>query len=313
MYNFVPKDYYEGNNLAPETARLQVIRNLTGLASLRLKELLETKHLYQKVSIDPGSIVSESGRRVVSLMNYRAQFHEWAKNELPSVQLALALQEPAKTSQAISTLILKNVKLACKACDGREAFTPVLQASSEKALADALQLFTLTYVCQSCQRTAAAFLVRRNGWDLELHGRSPIEELEIPRYIPKPEYSLFRDSVIAFNSGKVLAALFYLRSFIEQFARRLTGKTGRVTGEEVMKAYSETLHANVRDMMPSLREWYDKLSVPIHAAKDDSETYEAAKQAVEKHFEIRKVHDIREPVREDPKPAPGASSPPPSP
>lgn len=168
-------------------------------------------------------------------------------------------------------------------------------------------------MCQSCQRTTAAFLVRRNGWDLELHGRSPIEELEIPKYIPKLEYSLFRDSVIAFNSGKVLAALFYLRAFIEQFARRLTGKTGRITGDEVMTAYSEGLAPALRDLMPSLREWYDKLGVPIHAAKDDTEVFQSARTAIEKHFEIRKVHAIPEPVREEPKPATASSSTSPSP
>ncbi|HVB08125.1 MAG TPA: hypothetical protein VNF00_04190 [Candidatus Acidoferrales bacterium] len=156
MYNFVPNNYYAAKNLAPETAQLQVTRNLTHLASLRLKELLETKHLYQKVSIDPESIVSESGRRVVPVMNFRAQFDEWAKNELPSVQLALALQEPANASQTISTLILKNVKLACKACDGREAFMPAPQASSEKPWQPPCNYSRLL----TCAKAASARLLR---------------------------------------------------------------------------------------------------------------------------------------------------------
>ena len=70
----------------------------------------------------------------------------------------------------------------------------------------------------------------------------------------------------------MLAALFYLRIFIEQFARRVTGKTGKVTGDKIMDAYNETIPPKHRDSMPSLREWYDKLSAPIHEASDDAET-----------------------------------------
>jgi hypothetical protein len=34
---------------------------------------------------------------------------------------------------------------------------------------------------------------------------------------------------------------FYLRVFLEQFARRLTGLKGRVTGEEIISTYTNTL------------------------------------------------------------------------
>jgi len=39
------------------------------------------------------------------------------------------------------------------------------------------------------------------------------------------------DSMIAAHGGKILAALFYLRAFIEQFARRVLGETNRRYGE----------------------------------------------------------------------------------
>jgi hypothetical protein len=137
------------------------------------------------------------------------------------------------------------------------------------------------------------FLVKRNGLDLTVEGRSPIEHIEIPNYIPNDERHWFRDGVIAFQTGKILAALFYLRTFVEQFARRKTNmKDQKKTGEEILSAYAETLPSNLRDTMPSLREWYDKLSEALHGAKEDPELFGAARERIEKHFDIRRVHDL---------------------
>lgn len=96
----------------------------------------------------------------------------------------------------------------------------------------------------------------------------------VPIYIPKPEQPLYRDAVIAIHAGKTLAALFYLRTFIEQFARRQTLPKGRLTGDELMNAYIETLPKEHRDHMPSLGEWYGKLSEALHAAREDAELFE---------------------------------------
>lgn len=297
MYDFAPTRYYQGQSLNAETGVCEVIRNLTRLASLRLKELLETKHLYQKVSVDPTAFIDSTSPRMNMISGAKRTFDLWAKDALLSIPLRLGLKEQfgSNGTDPLATLVLYNVKLCCRTCGRREAFTPNLEASAEKTLAPALQLYLLTYVCQSCQQTPHAFLVRRAVWELQLHGRSPIEEVEVPRYIPKTEYPFYRDAIVAFNSGKVLAALFYLRSFLEQFGRRVTGKTGKATGDEVMTAYNETLPSGLRDTMPSLREWYEKLSAPIHAAKDDAEAFEAARGAIEKHFDIRRVHAIPEP------------------
>jgi hypothetical protein len=289
-------------------AKVEVIFNFTILASMRLKELLESKHLYQKVSIDPAEIVAATRKRVVSDVSI---YEYWANSQLPLERLRLAKAQISERGSG-PTLVMQNIKLYCKKCDGREAFVPAwykdfasdLEAPTESnlgikfsypsSLPWGFQLLLLVYQCQSCQGIPEALLVRRTGWDLELHGRSPMEFVEVPKFIPKPEYGHFRDSVIAFNTGKTLAAIFYLRTFIEQFARRVTNKTGRVTGDEIMDAYNETLPAQHRDSMPSLREWYDKLSVPIHEARDDADTYSAAREQIEQHFRIRDVFKIPE-------------------
>lgn len=41
------------------------------------------------------------------------------------------------------------------------------------------------------------FLVRRDGWTLGLHGRLPVEMVDIPAYIPETEAWLFRNAMLA--------------------------------------------------------------------------------------------------------------------
>ena len=116
----------------------------------------------------------------------------------------------------------------------------------------------------------------------------------IESYIPKAEQWLLSGAIVAAQTGNVLAGLFYLRSFIEQFARRQTGLTGRVTGEEIFAAYQELLPENYRAHMPSLGSWYEQLSVPIHAASADMSVFEEAKSDILEHFDFRRIYKLTE-------------------
>jgi hypothetical protein len=208
----------------------------------------------------------------------------------------------------VLTLILHNVKLYCFKCKSREAFAPAFIDEAGRApkltmpipqqpaikLPAGQQVFFCSYVCQHCKSGVVSVVVQRTAWSLGLHGRSPMEAIELPSFIPKQEGHLFRDTLIAMHGGKVLAALFYLRTFIEQFARRVTGITGKETGEVIMERYIAMLPANQRDSMPSLREWYGKLSEALHLAKEDETLLETALEAVQHHFDIRRVHRIPE-------------------
>jgi len=98
--------------------------------------------------------------------------------------------------------------------------------------------------------------------------------------------------VIAHNTGKTLAGLFYLRTFIEQFARRKTAAKGRLAGDQIFDEYNKTLPDKQRDQMPSLRNWYDKLSEALHEAKSDNALFEQAKDEIERHFDFRRLYKI---------------------
>jgi hypothetical protein len=294
-------------------------------ASEELKNLLQNKHLYQHVKINAPEILKQQIDSEKQ-QNLKTYLEDWGTKELPTMRFVLADRQlslaprGASTPSAVLTLVPPNASLFCGKCGRREAFAPIwysdaaneinkvnLHGSKQINLPNDFQLFFLVYQCQRCFGTPEGFLVRRTGWNLSLQGRSPIELIETPAYIPNSELHHYRNAVLAFNSGKVLAALFYLRTFIEQFARRVTGRTGRATGEEILNDYYETLPSKTKDQMPSLREWYDKLSDALHSANPDSGLFETARTQIDKHFDIRRVFNIPEnaapAASEEPKPA----------
>jgi len=279
---------------------VQAVLTLLGVrASQELKNLLENKHLYQHVTINAGEILKQQ-IDVEPLPHLKIHLSKWSGEELPKVRFVVA-EQPINNS---ATLVPLNISLFCRTCERREAFAPlwynevgnnpIFRAGKQIAFPEGLQIFFLVYQCQRCFGKPEGFLIRRESWSLSLNGRSPIELVEVPKYIPKTESWFYRDAVIAFNSGKVLAALFYLRTFIEQFARRITGQIGRATGEEILDEYYKTLPAPTKDQMPSLREWYDKLSEALHSANPDAALFETAKTQIDKHFDIRRVFNIPE-------------------
>jgi hypothetical protein len=83
----------------------------------------------------------------------------------------------------------------------------------------AVQIFFLAYECQSCKSFPEVFMIRREKMKLTPSGRTPIEKVEIPKFIPKAQREFFSDAIIAFNSGQILAGKFLLRTFVEQYVR----------------------------------------------------------------------------------------------
>jgi hypothetical protein len=287
-------------------------RQLNDAIRGEFKLLLETKHLYQRVKIGADDIHSEILKNLKLSSDFSAsvssEFFRLSNSrfflEIPPIAV-----KPPNEMEALQTMIgllVPNVKVFCDGCDSREAFSPLqppfgvtdtLRRSGqhfEKTICETSQIFLVVYQCQRCKGAPITFQVRRDKWTLILEGRSPIEHIEMPSYIPKAEQKYFRDALVAMHGGKTLAALFYLRLFLEQFARRQTGITTRETGEEIMRAYGAGLPEKIRDTMPSLREWYEKLSGAIHEAREDADLFEEARCEIERHFDMRRVHRIKD-------------------
>ncbi len=278
--------------------------NLHIAATFRI--VLEEKHLYQRVTIPFDRFAVEVRETVIE--GYRAGYDRDLRSQSPRIVLG-----STKTREEFCFAPV-NVKLYCRTCKRREAysclsarditseilnqqtmqqgarFTPPLHIPPD------LQIFLFVYRCEGCSARGKpeAFLLRREGWVFSIDGRSPLEHIEIPAFIPEKEKRLYRDAIIANSAGKTLAATFYLRCFVEQFARRVTGMEGRHTGEEIMSAYAKTLPVRLRDDLPSLKECYEQLSVPIHDARDDADLFKKALESIESHFDIRRALKVAE-------------------
>jgi len=291
----------------------ELIRAISREAGKKLKMLLEERHIYQHVTIDAKTLIANwaAQARAASsgVLTDEKEFDD-AQFIVGTTQALLAERGGNPSGTPVLSLIIENPKLFCSKCGSSEVFRPVWfhdltnELRREQRFGSTsiptmnvpanFQLITILLQCQRCMGKAEAMLVRREQWKLSLHGRSPMEQVDVPKFVPKEEAHLYRDALIAAHGGKTLAALFYLRVFIEQFARRVTGQTERRYGFELMDEYGKTIPEAHRGTMPSLRGWYDKLSEPIHAAKEDEKLFEAAKEAISQHFEIRKVFKIPE-------------------
>src|SRR5437762_10656196 len=157
-------------------------------ASQALKTLLENKHLYQSVNINPANIAKEQIEQELN-PQVKQFLYTWSATDLPKMRFTLVQQQTSAVARVASllTLTLPHPGLYCGKCERREAFAPVwfqevsneisLQmaagVSKQITLPGGFQMFFLLYQCQHCLGTPEGFLVRRIGWNLGLHGRSP--------------------------------------------------------------------------------------------------------------------------------------------
>jgi hypothetical protein len=290
-----------------------VRHRFSSIASACLKKLLEEKHLYQHLSLDDSSDFRALIQKKFLLVGSEEEFNH-AVNSFLAQRFSLADKQLFTTSVPLPCFIVGNVKLFCSKCAQKEAFRPlcffditghlaVEQKSKDFKISfgTSFQLFYIVYQCQVCEGVPNVFLIKRDGLALSIEGRSPIEHIELLSFIPKKEKKWLSDAVVAYQSGKVLAAIFYLRTFIEQFARRITGKEKeRKTGDEIMDAYAQTISPGIRGSFPSLKEWYDKLSEAAHSANEDSKLFEEAKADIERHFDFRRLHKLESEVGKKP-------------
>lgn len=291
--------YYRATEAVPA-----VMVRINAAVADAIRLLLEAKHIYQNVKVDAEAFVREYEEAIYG--DDQEFYRQTTRAILEQADLDIGdrqlYSDGTKNKIPKLMVLLRGVKLVCSTCETNESFRPVVWNDMTAELRgenrperlvgtvpQTSQLFAIVFECQRCTRQLQAVLIRRLNWQFFLDGRSPFEEIVLPPFLPKPEAGLFRDALIAAHGGKTLAALFYLRSFIEQFARRHTSASGRMTGEELMSAYNETLPEKQRDQMPSLRQWYVRISEALHAARADSDLFRDALDAISNHFEIRRA------------------------
>ncbi len=190
---------------------------------------------------------------------------------------------------------LPTIRIQCAHCDGvlpphnsgcrgiNEDFEPANLTTKP-----ARQVFSIPYQCENCRGVPLMFMVKREGLKLTMVGRSQIALVAVPKFIPTGIERHFRNSVIAQQTGFLLAAALYLRCAIETHMRDQVKPAEKITGDELAEAYGKTLSVDFSGSFPSLKKAYSDLSVIIHTGSEtESElrSYSQIKDSVEGHFE----------------------------
>lgn len=267
-----------------------------------IKDLLETKHLYQNIKID----IRDLSKRVAELAESLGEGVIQEFGDYFSAPLDTTINSSKKmrllygTASFIDVTLPETAKVYCAKCKEIQPFNPfkthgeTQQTITFSDLSE--QLFVLEYQCQGCKEDPNIFLVKRDGLKFSLQGRSPIEVCPTPDVIPKKFKDFYSDSEIAYNSGQVLAALFLLRTFVEQFARDETANTNgssSTRADEVLAAYMEKLPEDFKSRFPSLQNVYGLLSSALHKAESDDDLFQKCRENINEHFEARKLFKIK--------------------
>lgn len=272
------------------------------VAALRL--LLESKHLYQSVVIDRDAVQAEAAQQFTGkVLKLGAVINEaldadWFPHD------EISVQRPSYGESELPPRIafyLTAIKAACAECKVVTPFNirDVLDVYGQRdrrwrpiEADQGQQEFVFAFECQSCRKAPDVFLVRRRGLRLTLCGRSPMELVLVPKFIPKSVQKYYSSAVVAFQSGQVLAALFLLRVLIEQFSMEAIGVGTGSKADEILDKYTSLLPEDFKTRFPSLKAVYGSLSTAIHAANEATDLFESSREKIEKHFDARRVFEI---------------------
>jgi len=277
-----------------------------------LREMLETKHLYQSYEVD------SSKNKILASLNDAMENVDSPddKSKIESILSSLrkctwdlispftiARKEnkvPFDYFSSVLRISLPTVKLYCSSqkCRRIEPYNPCLSAGYSSHIVmnygyiqdTPEQLFVLEYECQSCKGTPTVFIIRRQGWKITITGRCPIEVVPVSGVFPKDFKKYISDAQIAHNSGQTLAGLFFLRTFIEQFTRSLY--PGIEMADKVLEEYTKNLPEDFKSRFPSLSKIYADLSDKLHRADGSVEMFESGVKDLTEHFNARKLFKL---------------------
>ena len=246
-------------NNTPETTPQDLADGLGDWIHDQLKKILETKHLYQTFQPDIKGLVN----------NEQLEKYAWYVEDPSSRRIFYGNTNP---NPAVIWFKMPSVKLYCERCDRFEPFNPV---SGENFLErgvlipelhlikrQVVQVFVLSFQCQSCKGVPEVFMVKRMGIKLRLCGRSEIEHVEVPKDIPKEVQQFYSGAIVAHQTGETLAGIFMLRTLLEQWARKKTSDP-QSDASKVIDKYMGTLTKAFNDQFPSMRSLYGDLSTDM--------------------------------------------------
>jgi hypothetical protein len=318
--------------MAPNLTEDYLIEEIRKEILAKIRLILEQKHLYQNVQLNLDPIYETIQKAKADPLLPSIDFPSHVSSRPPSQKEADAsLQMNLRNS--VNTLLrrfwefetestplppaahrretnpfrfcLPTIKIACMLCDG--VLPPHNSGYKNQAInlpelnfvktiemsTFPVQILFFPYQCQNCKGAPIVFVIRREGIKLQIVGRSHFEEVNAPKTIPSEEVRYFKDAVIAFNCGKTLAALFYLRVFIEHYFRRVLHEKGRLTGEDLGKRYAILLPDDFPRTFKALGTVYEEISLKLHAADEDDDQFKTSLADINRHFDLLKHFKLK--------------------
>lgn len=282
-------------------------RALSTLVSLRsaiishqFRLLLEYRHLYQSVTIGRETLTvflrsKSDGVKVEE---------EWAKEVFNGPWLLETQGRPLRPyvplgeAQPAIPFEISGAKLMCARCgqvnpfnfvNGRDVMSEAYDHAKAHVQAECVQVFLLALQCQGCKDLPEIFLVSRRDLKITLTGRSPMETILIPDFLPKDQRKYFEGAILAFNCGQTLPGIFMFRTFIEQFVRSCSSRPSEPV-DVLLDEYLASLDSHFKERFPSLKGAYGYLSEAIHAADESDEVFLRGKEDILGHFEARDLY-----------------------
>jgi hypothetical protein len=223
--------------------------------ALAVRDLLETKHLYQNVEISVKAFddfirnSTEECRKEAAKAEpgisspgpaFIAKIHdEQLRDRLNSIlnsawdfdaeTFASAGRgaRPARISENFPSITAPSARVCCgsKKCKGTAqphnsgyiGAHPEINSYILSRHPSIVQVYSFAYQCQNCKEEPLIFLIKRDGVKLTLVGRSQFPEVLVPGYIPEAQRKFYKKAIVADQTSFTLAAALYLRTVIEQF------------------------------------------------------------------------------------------------
>ncbi len=271
----------------------QYIRNEA--VSSSLQNLLNNKHLYQSETITSKALAFKE-----TYGNGKPTEQAISEVELAKKYFFMPWNFICDTNNEKPNnddIVIPNIETYCHLCKTRTAFKAISSVESSlhiPAQSEKRQVHLLSFMCQKCSITNVDFAITRSGMKLTLVGRSPIETIEAPPFIPKALRKYYSEAVIDRNAGATLQGLFMLRTLLEQYWKSLNLRPNpsRPTGDELGDAYNESLPDDFKQRFPSLREIYAELSKAMHNAQSDNTLFDNSRSKIDEHFDAKRLFKI---------------------
>jgi len=274
--------------------------------SAKLRDLLETRGIYQNISVSEASLQSfadeeYSHQQLVAEFRKRP-FFPCSRGEgndgNVSDYVGRLGNDPLGTAHDEMTLsfYLPNIHTECFECKKETTFLSMICSGEPRfggpypiIREDTEQVYHLFYRCGNCRNQYLAFLVLRRGLKIQLTGRSTPFRPKLGSEWPKSIREIVYDANAAASENDLPAAYYHLRTAVEFYIKSELGidVTVKLDGTELCDKYNATLDDRLKQGFPSLAGIYALLSGGLHSRNVSQEEYDKQFNDILNHLKAK--------------------------